>query len=371
MNAQANTTTTQAAILRKIGGPLEIESIDIAPPRADEVLVRLAGVGICHTDITCRDGFPVPLPIVLGHEGAGIVAAVGTDVTHVKVGDSVVLAFNSCGSCHACASEHPAACAQFLPHNFAGVRLSDGSSPLSQNGTPVSGLFFGQSSFAGYAIAREINTIAVRSNLPLDMLGPLGCGVMTGAGAAINSLRLGPGQSLAIFGGGTVGLSALLGARAVGVEKVFVVEPSASRRALALELGATQALDPRAAGDVVEQIKASGGVHHALDTTAIPTVIAQAMNSVLSGGTVGLIGIPSPEAAIPATLLDLLVKNVTLKPIVEGDANPRTFIPRMLDLQAQGKFPFERLIAKFPFARINEAMHASEKAEVVKAVLVF
>jgi aryl-alcohol dehydrogenase/geraniol dehydrogenase (NAD+) len=262
---------------------------------------------------------------------------------------------------------------QFLPFNFGGVRISDGSTPLSQDGQPIHGVFFGQSSFATYAIAREINTVAVSTALPLELLGPLGCGIMTGAGAAINSVKVQAGQSLAVFGAGTVGLSALLGARAVGASKVFVVELNAKRRAMALELGATQVFDPRDGSDVVAAIKeASGaGVNHAIDTTAIPAVIGPAINCVLSGGTVGLVGIPAPDAAIPATLLDLLVKNVTLKPVVEGDANPQTFIPKMLALQAQGKFPFDRLITKFPFAQINEAMHAAESGEVIKPVLTF
>src|SRR5260370_36679923 len=249
----------QAAVLRKAGGTFALEPITVAAPREDEVLVRMAGVGVCHTDIACRDGFPIPLPVVLGHEGSGVVEAVGAKVKRVKAGDHVVLAFNSCGVCPACQHEHPAACAQFLPFNFGGVRISDGSTPLSQNDQPVHGVFFGQSSFATYAIAREINTVAVSSSLPLELLGPLGCGVMTGAGAAINSLNLQPGQSLAVFGAGTVGLSALLGARAIGAGNVYVIEPSARRRALATELGATRAFDPREVSDIAAAGKTDTG----------------------------------------------------------------------------------------------------------------
>jgi Zn-dependent alcohol dehydrogenase len=368
-----NSTAARAAVLRKIGGPLEIETISVAAPHDDEVLVKMVAVGVCHSDIACRDGFPVPLPMVLGHEGSGIVAAVGSKVKKIKVGDRVVMSFNSCGQCHGCSHDHPANCAQFLAFNFAGVRIADGSTPLSQNGQPVHGVFFGQSSFATYAIAREINTVVVAADLPLELLGPLGCGIQTGAGAAINSLNLKAGQSLAIFGGGAVGLSALLGARAVDAGKVFVVEPNAKRRALAMTLGATQVFDPRDGSDVVAAIKTAsgGGVDHALDTTAISAVVGQALNCVMPGGTLGLIGIPAPTEAIPATLLDLLVKNVTLKSIVEGDANPQDFVPKMLALYKRGKFPFDKLITKFPFEKINEAMHASEKGEVIKPVLVF
>jgi Zn-dependent alcohol dehydrogenase len=369
----ATATVAEAAVLRSIGGPFALEKIQVAAARADEVLVRMVGVGICHTDIACRDGFPIPMPVVLGHEGAGVVEAVGSSVKGIKPGDHVVLAFNSCGRCAACSQERPSACANFLPFNFGGVRIADGSSPLSQDDKPLHGVFFGQSSFATYAIAGAINTVVVDSKLPLRILGPLGCGIMTGAGAAINSVNLRSGQSLAVFGGGTVGLSALLGAKAIGAGKVFVVEPNAKRRASAMQLGAAMAIDPCDGSDVVSAIKTAseGGVDHAVDTTAIPSVIRQAMDCVRGGGILALVGIPAPDAAIPATLLDLLMKNVTLKPVVEGDANPQTFVPKMLALHAAGKFPFDRLITEFPFAQINEAMLATERGEVIKPVLVF
>ena len=365
-------TSAKAAVLRNVGGPFNMEEISVAAPRQDEVRVKIVGVGVCHTDMVVRDGFPMPMPVVLGHEGAGIVEAVGPDVKKVRVGDRVVLSFNSCGTCYSCKHEHPATCAQFLAHNFAGVRLSDGSTPLSQNGQPIHGVFFGQSSFASYAIAREINTVVVKADDPLEILGPLGCGIQTGAGAAINSLAIRPGQSLAIFGGGAVGLSALLGAKAVDAGQVFVVEPNAQRRALAIELGAAKAFDPKDGSDIAEAIKAAsgGGVHHAIDTTGISAVIGVAFNSVLPGGRLGLVGIPAPDAPVPVNLMDLLAKGVTLQPITEGDADPQIFIPQMLEYHRKGKFPFEKLVTKFTFDQINEAMHASETGAAIKPVLV-
>lgn len=369
----AGPVTANAAVLRGVGGPMNFEQIDVAPPRDDEVLVRMVGVGICHTDIVCRDGFPVPLPIVLGHEGAGIVEAIGAKVSNVKPGDHVVLAFNSCGHCPNCERELPATCFQFLPMNFAGMRISDGSSPLSQNGQPIHGMFFGQSSFATYAIARAVNTVRISDAVPLEILGPLGCGIMTGAGAVMNSLQPQPTDSLAIFGGGAVGLSALLAANAIGVGKIYVVEPNAERRNLALELGADKVFDPKDGSDVVAAIKAEsgGGVRFAIDATGIAAVVGQAINATLPGGTVGLLGVPPPDAQIPVGLLDLLVKGVTLRPITEGDANPQTFIPKMIELFQQGRFPFDRLITRFSFDQINEAMHAAESGKAIKPVLVF
>ncbi|PKO88888.1 MAG: NAD(P)-dependent alcohol dehydrogenase [Betaproteobacteria bacterium HGW-Betaproteobacteria-12] len=369
----SGSTVATAAVVRNVGGPFALEKIDVAAPREDEVLVRMVGVGVCHTDIVCRDGFPVPMPIVLGHEGSGIVEAVGTRVTNVKPGDRVVLSFNSCGHCPSCEKDLPATCSQFLPMNFAGIRLADGSSPLSKDGQPVHGMFFGQSSFATYAIARAVNTVRVPDAVPLEILGPLGCGIQTGAGAVINSLKATAGDSIAIFGGGAVGLSALLGARAVGVTKIFVVEPNPERRQLALELGASKVYDPRDGSDIEAAIKADsgGGVTYTIEATGIPAVAGQAINVTAPGGTVGLVGVPPPDGQIPATLLDLLVKGVTLRPITEGDANPQTFIPRMIELYQQGRFPFDRLVTKFPFDKINDAVHAAETGQAIKPVLVF
>ena len=362
-----------AAIVREVGKPFQVENIEVADPRGSEVLVRMVGVGMCHTDLVARDGFPVPMPIVLGHEGSGIVEAVGPDVSSIAVGDHVVLSFASCAACANCHDHQPAYCSHFLPQNFAGVRLEDGTSPLSQNSEVIHGNFFGQSSFSSFAIAQERNTVKIDKDLPLDIMGPLGCGVQTGAGAAINSVELKAGQSLAIFGGGAVGLSALLGARAIGAGTVVVIEPNAERGKLALELGATHVINPKETADVLATIKelTEGGVNHALDTTGIPEVIAIAVESTISRGIVGLIGVPPPEAMLPASLMSMLVRGTIIKYITEGDADPQTFIPQMISWYKAGKFPFDRLVKKFPFSEINEAADASENGTAIKPVLIF
>lgn len=362
-----------AAIVRAVGQDFSIEEIDVAEPRGAELLVRMVGVGMCHTDLVARDGFPVPLPIVLGHEGSGVVEAVGPEVTDISPGDHVVLSFDSCAACPTCDEGLPAYCHQFLGKNFAGVRLEDGSSPLSQTGEVIHGNFFGQSSFGTYAIAHRRNTVKVDKSLPLDILGPLGCGIMTGAGSAVISLGIRPGQSLAVFGGGAVGLSALLGALAVDAGPVIVVEPNAERRALALELGAVHVIDPAATEDVLAAVKelSGGGVNHALDTTGIPAVVGVAVETTVAHGTVGLVAVPPPEAMLPANMMSMLVRGTTIKYITEGDADPQEFIPRMIGWYSEGKFPFDRLIRKFPFAQINEAAHASEDGSAIKPVLIF
>ncbi len=360
-----------AALVREIAKPFHIEEIEVAAPRGSEVRVRMVGVGMCHTDLVARDGFPVPLPMVLGHEGSGVVEAIGPDVTKLAVGDHVVMSFASCAACANCHDNQPAYCHNFLAQNFAGVRLEDGTSPLSQGDAVIHGNFFGQSSFASYALASERNTVKIDKDLPLDIMGPLGCGVQTGAGAAVNSVGLKAGQSLAIFGGGAVGLSALLGARAIGAGMVIVVEPNAERGKLALELGATHVINPKETTDVLAAIKALGSVNHALDTTGIPEVMAVAVESTMARGVVGLIGVPPPGSLLSASLMSLLLRGTMIKYITEGDADPQTFIPKMIGWYKAGKFPFDRLVKKFPFAQINEAAHASESGAAIKPVLVF
>ncbi len=362
----------RAAVLREAQKPLRIETIDVAPPRLDEVRVRLVATGVCHTDIVCRDGFPVPMPIVLGHEGSGIVESVGADVQDLAEGDHVVLSFNSCGACQNCASHDPAYCLSFLGLNFGGARLEDGSTPLSQDGQQIGGNFFGQSSFATYAVARARNVVKVDRSLPLSLLGPLGCGIQTGAGAIMNSLQVKAGRTVAIFGAGAVGLSGVMAAKALDARAIVVVEPNAGRRALALELGASVAIDPRDGSDTLAAIReASGGIDYALDTTGIPAVIATAADTLISNGKLGLVGISPMEAPMPMTIMSLYMRGLSVKCIVEGDAEPRTFIPQLAALFKAGKLPIDRLIKTFSLDQINEAIAASERGDVIKPVIVF
>jgi aryl-alcohol dehydrogenase/geraniol dehydrogenase (NAD+) len=371
MTTFAQTSRTRAAIARNQRAPLSIEEIEVSTPRADEVLVRMVATGVCHTDLVCRDGFPVPMPIVLGHEGAGVVEALGSEVEGLEVGDHVLLSFNSCGTCANCTDHEPAYCHQFLGRNFGGVRLEDGSSPLSQNGSIVHGQFFGQSSFATFAIARAVNTVKVAKDLPLATLAPLGCGIQTGAGAVLNALRVKKGRALAIFGAGAVGLSAVMAAKIAEAGAIVVVEPNAVRRVLATELGATHVFDPKQE-DLFKIIEAAaGGVSYAIDTTGIPAVMKTAADLLLPNGVLGLIGIPPPDAMFPFSIMEIYTRGLGIKCIVEGDADPHRFIPRLISFYRAGKLPLEKLIKEFPFDRINDAFAAAADGSVIKPVLTF
>lgn len=368
-----DTITTTAALARAAHAPFTLEPLTLEAPRAGEVLVRIAGVGLCHTDLIARDQFiPIPLPAVLGHEGAGIVEAVGEGVTKVAPGDRVVLGFASCGQCPRCAEDLPSYCQQFPVLNYAGCR-GDGSSGLSQEGAPVSGHFFGQSSFAGLALANERNVVKVEADdVALDILGPLGCGFQTGAGGVLRSMDCPPGSTLAVFGGGPVGLAAVMAAAIRQCATIILVEPIAARRALALELGATHALDP-ADGDLAAQIRAilPAGVEFAFETSGREAVIEAALASLTSHGLLGLVGVPPRiESSLSVNIAALITYGHRIHGIIEGDSDLDSFIPELIEHYRAGRFPFDRLIARYPLSQINEAIAAQARGDCVKAVLI-
>lgn len=360
----------QAAVTHEKKAPFAIELVDLEAPRADEVLVRIVGVGVCHTDVKMRDGTrPLPYPIVLGHEGAGIVEAVGSAVTHVQPGDHVVLTFNSCGQCPNCQKDKMAYCEKVMELSFGGKR-PDGSTPLRKVHEPIAACFFGQSSFATYALATAHNTIKVRQDVPLSLLGPLGCGIQTGAGAVLNSLKVEAGSSIVIFGVGSVGLSAVMAAVVADCAPILAVDLHETRLALARELGATHTLNPREVGDIVATVRqiGGGGVNYALDTTANPVVFKQAVNCLKILGVCGLIGGTSPGTEVGLEMNHILPGR-TVRGIIQGDSVPHTFIPQLIAWYVDGRFPFDRIISYYPFAEINQACVDMAEGKVIKPVL--
>ena len=360
-----------AALLTGIGSEFTIDEIDVEEPRAGEVLVKIVAAGLCHTDLAARDGIlPIEFPGVVGHEGAGTVIAVGDGVTKVAVGDKVSMTFNSCGQCRTCTTGRQAYCENFPATNYAGVR-ADGSKPLSKDGKPVGGMFFGQSSFATVALGNERNVVKIDADIPFELLAPLGCGVQTGVGAVTRSLKAEKGSAIAIAGGGSVGLSAVMGAVLQECATIVVIEPTAARRELALELGATHAIDP-AAGDVAEQIRSivERGVDYVVDTTGIGAVVESLINATAVRGTVGLIGVPSDAAgAVSLNIIATLTLGLTVTGIIEGDSVPDEFIPELVDHYRNGRLPVDKLVRTFPLADINSAVKLQHDGGVVKPVL--
>lgn len=361
-----------AAVTRSTGAPFVLEALDLDSPRAGEVVVRIVGSGVCHTDLIVRDQwYPVPLPVVLGHEGSGVVEAVGDGVTSVTPGDHVVLSFNSCGTCRTCVAGRPSYCDLIYAYNFSGAR-PDGSTTLRQAGETVHGAFFGQSAFATHAIASERNVVKVDREAPLEILGPLGCGIQTGAGGVLNALRPPAGSSIAVFGAGSVGMSAVMAAVIAGCTTVIAVDVLPARLALAAELGATHTIDASQANPVeaIQQLTGGIGVDFTVDTTASPTALRQAVDALNQGGTCGHIGAAAPGTEVSLDMSTLMFGR-SIRGILEGDSVPSLFIPKLVDLHLQGRFPFDRLISTYAFEDINQAVADAEHGAVMKAILTF
>lgn len=359
-------TQAIAAVSRVAGLAPQLEPVTIDDPRPGEVLVKLVATGVCHTDMVMRDGhLPVPLPVVLGHEGAGHVVAVGDGVTHVSPGDAVVLSFASCGACPSCDHDAPAYCHAFFPRNFLAAR-EDGSTALHDGQGPVHSHIFGQSSFATHAIAHGRNTVKVDNDLPLELMGPLGCGFLTGAGAVLNALDVRAGQSIAVLGTGAVGMAAIMAARIRGAGRIIAVDRSAERVALALSLGATRGVvaDGR---DLAEYGLA--GLDHVLDTTGHVPLIEQAIMLLGPQGQAGLLAAFAPGSEVKLDAAFVMSGGRVVRGIVEGSADPQSLIPQLIAYWREGLFPFERLVQFYPFADIAQAIAAGESGAVIKPIV--
>lgn len=373
MTDRATTTTIRAAVLEEHGSRFHVDDLELEAPRADEVLVTLVAVGVCHTDAVARAGdYPVPTPVVLGHEGAGVVAAVGADVTDVRVGDHVVLSFVACGTCTTCRAGRPALCQYAFERNFLATR-PDGSTTLRRpGGGTVHGLFFGQSSFGSSVVAPASSVVVVDPEFDLRLAGPLGCGFQTGAGAVLNSLRPDPGSSIAVYGAGAVGLCAVMAAGIAGCTTIVAVDRHPGRLELARELAATHTVLVEEGTDVADAVRASsdGGVEYALDTTGSPTVVRQAVDALRVAGVFGLIGAAKLGTEVSLDLTHMLFGRV-FRGIIEGDSVPRQFIPELIEHHRAGRFPIEKLVQFFAFDEIERAFAASESGEAVKPVLLY
>jgi aryl-alcohol dehydrogenase len=359
-----------AAVVRQAGGPFGLEPVTLRGPGTDEVIVEVKATGMCHADIVVRDQqIPTPLPLVLGHEGAGVVVEKGSDVRNLDIGDHVVLSFAYCGHCAPCSSGHPPYCEYSFPLNFGGVARNGSHALTDSAGHPLHDHFFGQSSFATYAVCNQRNAVRVRKDVRLESLGPLGCGVQTGAGAVMNSLNVRPQSSFAVYGAGAVGLSALLAAKARGASTLIAVDIVAERLEMARELGTTHVIDGRAEGALTLIKDAShGGVDFSLDTSGVPTVIEQASAALAPMGRLGLVtGFPGTKAAFDIN--SIFQGGRTIRGIVQGDSLPHQFIPYLIDLHVSGDFPFDKLIRYYEFADINQAAADSHSGKTVKPVI--
>lgn len=351
------------------------EDVRLEEPRSDEVLVRVVGAGICHTDLATRDGLlHTPLPAVLGHEGSGVVEAVGEEVTDVAPGDKVLLSFSSCGHCSACTHGHPAYCASLLGLNFDGAR-PDGSTPIrSANGEALGGRFFGQSSFATHCVAhaRSVVRVEAADEDELALLAPVGCGVQTGAGAVLNELAPGTGDTVAIFGAGAVGMSGVMGAALTPAENVIAVDIVPSRLELARELGATHVINGREEDTAARLAEITGGrgLTHALESSGVAALLRQATDALAVGGTVAVVGAP-PVGTDASFDVNFLLNGRSIKGVTEGDSDVVDFIPELVRLHRAGRLPFDKMVRTYRPEQINEAAADAAEGRVLKPVLRF
>jgi aryl-alcohol dehydrogenase len=359
------------AVVREQGGPFLIEAVELEGPRPDEVLVEVVATGMCHTDLLVRDSRPEALPAVLGHEGAGVVREVGSEVRGLAPGDKVVLSFPSCGACVRCRTGRSAYCDSIATLKFGCRRLGGSVATTDMQGRPVGDHFFGQSSFGTLAVANGRSAVKLPADADLRIAGPLACGVQTGVGTVLDVLKVSPGSSVAVFGAGSVGLCAVMAARLSGATTIVAVNRRTSRLALSAEFGATHLVSPQDV-DPVEAIReATGGrgVEFAVETTGVPEVLTQAVRSLDSLGTCAYVGTGAPGELAGIPMLEAMTKGLTVRGVLQGDSTPSRTIPRLWDLHRRGLLPYDRLITHYRLDQIDRAAADCAGGDVVKPVL--
>jgi S-(hydroxymethyl)glutathione dehydrogenase/alcohol dehydrogenase len=361
----------KAAVLYEPGTPLRIEEVRLAEPREGEVKVRVAAAGVCHSDYHFMSGeLSTPMPVVLGHEGAGIVESVGPGVTKVKPGDTVVLLWRaSCGQCEHCVSGHPALCDISKVQRAKGGLL-DGSSRLRAGDTELKH-FLGVSCFAEECVVAQESLIGIPPDTPMEIAALLGCSVMTGVGAVLNTARVEPGSRVFILGAGGVGLCCVMGALVAGAGQIVVSDISVEKLQLAREFGATDVIE--ASGqDVVKAVRriTEGGAHYAFEAIGRPETITQAIRAVRPGGMAVQVGLAPADVTVAVSPNDLVLQEKTIKGSLYGSARPTTDIPRLLRLYAGGRLPLDRLLTgSYPLTEVNEAYQALISGVVGRCVV--
>ncbi|MHB9849023.1 NAD(P)-dependent alcohol dehydrogenase [Streptomyces krungchingensis] len=366
-------TVTTAAVVEEPGAPFTLTEVVLDAPCSNEVLVRMVATGMCHSDLGVQAGkIPFKLPGILGHEGAGIVEQIGSSVTKVRPGDKVLLSFTSCGHCTGCRNGHPALCETFVPSNVLSGERADGSSTVQRDGMPISGHFFGQSSFSRMALADERSVVKLDADADLTMLAPLGCGVQTGVGAVWNVLVPKPGASLAVFGAGAVGLSSIMAANLLPLGDIIAVDRVPERLELARSLGARHTVNTTEVdlATALAEITGGHGVDNVVETTGVPAILRTAVDSLAVGGACAVVGVAAPGTEVSLEIHGLLTGKRILG-VTMGDGEPETLLPRLAALHQQGRLPLDRLIRHYPLEDLNTAAEDMHTGVTIKPVVLF
>jgi len=352
-----------------------VEDLDLEDPGPGEVRVRLVATGVCHTDTITRDGdLPLPLPGVLGHEGAGVVDALGPDVDTLEVGDHVVMGWPSCGRCRNCRRGEPRYCELLGPAVAAGVRYAGPGAGRSAyrrpDGSAVSGHFFGQSSFATYSLAEATSLVRVEPDLPLELLGPLACGIATGAGAVLNTARPEPGESVVVFGAGAVGLAAIMAARNTPATTIVAVDLHDERLELARRYGATHVVNARTTSDVLTAVAAAcgGPADYAIECSGAIAVVEQAVAAIGMLGTCILVG-GAPAGSSFSVEHQPALWGKRIVGTLGGSSTSERLIPALIALYRQGRFPFDELVRFYELDEVEDAIRDSLAGRVIKPIL--
>jgi alcohol dehydrogenase len=350
--------------------PLDVVEAELAPPGPGELLVRIAAAGVCHSDLSVVNGSrPRPTPMALGHEAAGHVVEVGAGITDVAEGDHVVCVFvPRCGTCAACGAGQPALCERAAASNAAGELLRGGRRLRRADGEELNH-HLGVSAFADHAVVDRGSVVVVPDDVPSEIAALFGCALLTGVGAVQTTAGVRPGDSVAVLGMGGVGLAALLGAALAGAHPIVAVDPIEEKRALARELGATQAVAPDGAVDAV-RAAVPGGVAHAFEAVGSAAVLAEAFRMTARGGTTVAIGLPDPseELRLPATAL--VGEARTVVGSYMGSAVPERDVPKLIRLWQAGLLPVERLhTATLGLGEVNEALDALAQGRSVRQII--
>lgn len=361
----------KAAVVSEKGADFEVkDDVELAEMQPDDIQVKVVATGICHSDEALRKGdAEIGYPIILGHEGSGIVEKVGSHVQNFVPGDHVVLSFYACGNCENCLKGVPTQCLHYAENNLSGVR-PDGSAHFTENGHKVCDMF-DQSSFATHTIVRERNAVKVSKNLDLRKLGPLGCGYVTGSGTVLNTLKPHPGQTIAVFGTGAVGLAAMMAGKISGCTRVIAVDINDGRLKLAKELGATQVINSKNenAVEAIKKFTNGHGVNFAVDTTGVAGVMETSIKALAQGGVSACIAV-TPHHIDVDTWNDLCVDDKAVIGVNMGDSIPQIDVPRLIEFYRQGMFDFDKTEKFYKFSEINQANEDSISGKTIKPILV-
>jgi S-(hydroxymethyl)glutathione dehydrogenase/alcohol dehydrogenase len=360
----------KGAVMHAFNEPLKIESMTLKPPREDEVVVKVVASGVCHSDLSVIHAkIPMPPPCVLGHEGAGIVEEVGKGVKDLKPGDHVVMAWvQPCGKCHFCVGGHGHLCEAGIQSAMMGEEFV-----FEKDGAPIARMA-GVGSFADHTIVRASAAIKIPTDVPLDRACLVGCGVMTGVGAAINTAKVAPGETVAVFGCGGVGLNVIQGAALCGAARIIAVDVVDSKLELAKKFGATDTVNGKATDGptAIRELTDGLGVDYAFEVIGSPAVIAQAYMALKRGGKVVVVGVPGmgEEVSIPAFSLPLEEKGVIGS--LYGSANLHRDMLKLIDLYMRKRLKIDELISRtIKLDDVNAAFAAMEKGEVARSVIKF